>query len=147
MTDYTKLIERLKLRNEDGSLGEITESDQLQAANAIEDLQAENERLKYEAMFEQHYTEPVDVMFFAITQAARVSYARAKSQAVGQVTTWADDYEAHLVWAAQAYQKNEIERLKQERDQLQAKLDEMQRQQPWMVEAINEAHSITKGQQ
>ena len=36
--ELRKLAERLKLRNENGSLGEITEGDQLQAAEAIEAL-------------------------------------------------------------------------------------------------------------
>lgn len=43
------LIERLRTRNENGTLVEITEEDQAAAADAIEALQAENERLKEEA--------------------------------------------------------------------------------------------------
>lgn len=48
-TDYTRLIERLNMRNENGSLGEITEDDQLQAATAIEALLERLEKAEKDA--------------------------------------------------------------------------------------------------
>ena len=73
----------------------------------IEQLRAEVQRLRDEAMMQAQYTQPDDVMFEKIERAARASYRHHQSSIRGQQLTRADSYESHLIWAAQQHVRSE----------------------------------------
>jgi len=103
-----ELIERLR-RN--AGIGTGLEHE---AADAIEALQKQVSDLEAAVMYQQQYTEPDDVMFTSIENAARTSFRRHVYSARGQQLTRSDGYESHLVWAAQAQIKVERDALADE---------------------------------
>ena len=69
----------------------------------VQEQAADIERLRTELMFGQQCFEIDGSIVEKATNAAKVSFNRHRSSVKGQQVTEADGFDAHLVWATQAY--------------------------------------------